>query len=585
MTSHEQVRRRWIVWWTCGALAFLPGHLGSAAPRRDDGTRANAESAVAGDPWIAPDASVDGMRSARLSPRLSRKAAEGTDELVDVIVTLRAPAAASLGAKRLGGRLGAVERRRFAGLPMRALQVPARALTSLAGDPAVGFVAADTYVYAQSLPARQTAHVPGSTSALNTPNVNYRGAGVTTAVLDTGVYPHDDFYRTLMGQLDFVNGAHGVVTSLSDPYGHGTHVAGMLGADGYNSTGAKYQGVATRANVISLRVLDSYGRGKLSDVLDGLDWVLSTGRQQYNVRLVNLSFGKGVDEAQALDPLVQAVEALWDAGVVVIVSAGNFGQSGHYTISSPGNSRKVITVGSLTDNGTGTTAGDDYVSTYSSRGPTLYDHVLKPDLVAPGNKVIAPYASSSRLGSLLPSSRIFCGVSGSCSWRYMRLSGTSMAAAMVSGAVARMLDKDPSLGPNTIKARLMKTARKIPGDPTLVGAGVLDVEAAMNATGYMYTYALSPLMNLNTSGTVVHVQNTAQLWGSSQWSAGYLWSDGSLWSSSAPLAVSGYLWSEGSLWSDSSLWADGYLWSTGFLWSEAVRPAAVTIEDQDEAAP
>jgi serine protease AprX len=322
-------------------------------------------------------------------------------------------------------------------------------------------------------------------------------------------------------------------------------------------------------------------------VLAALDWILYPGKAQFDIRIVNLSFGKGVEEPQACDPLVQAVNAVWDAGVVVIVSAGNFGHSGHYTVSSPGNSRKVITVGSLTDAGTGTSYGDDFVSTFSSRGPTLFDHVLKPDLVAPGNKIVAPYAGSSRLGALVPSDRVFCGVSGStCNWRYLRLSGSSMAAAMVSGAAARMLQKDPSLSPSTVKARLMKSARKIAGDPTLTGAGVLDVEAAMNASGVMSVSALSPLMGLSASGTtVVYVQDTARLWGSSTWSANYIWKDAYLWSSAAPLGVSGYLWSNGSLWSDSSLWADGYLWSNGFLWSEAVAPSSVTIEDPDVVTP
>jgi serine protease AprX len=571
MKSRGPRKRRWIAWGLCGVLALAPGRLVSEAVPSD-----------------AVDPGLSAAAAGKLSPLLAHKAEAsvvGSQEMVDVIVTFPSVSAAAASTRRLASELGLVERRSYRRLPFRAVRVPAGSLKALASEPAVRFVSSDSLVHSASLPARQTARVPGSTTALNTTNTSYRGSGVTAAILDTGVWPHDDYYYTLIGQFDFVNGAGGVQTSLSDPYGHGTHVAGMLGADGYNSTGAKYQGVATRTNVLSLRVLDSYGHGRLSDVLDALDWILVYGKQTYNIRIANLSFGKGVEEAQALDPLVQAVNAVWDAGVVVIVSAGNFGQSGHFTISSPGNSRKVITVGSVTDRGTGTNYSDDFISTFSSRGPTLFDHVLKPDLVAPGNKVVAPYSSGSRLGSLLPSDRVFCGVSGSCTWRYLRLSGTSMAAGLVSGAVARMLNKDPSLGPNTIKARLMKSARKVPGDPTVTGAGVLDVEAAMNATGYMYTTALSPLMNLSWDGSVVYVQNTAQLWGSSQWSAGSLWSDASLWSNAPPLSVTGYLWSEGSLWSDSSLWSDGELWSDGFIWSLTVQPSSVDIEDPDEGNP
>jgi serine protease AprX len=571
MSSRGRMTRRWIVWAVSGFLALTPGHFVSEAIPSDD-------------PEIE---TLDPAEGAKLSPALAEKAlASGLDaeETIDVIVSFHDQAAAS--GSSFDPALGAVEGRVYASLPFKAVKVPAGSLKALAKDPSVSFISPDSDVFAASESARQTARVPGSTPALNTPNAAFRGTGVTVAVLDTGVWLHCDYYRAPVWQLNFLNGAGGILTDPIDPYGHGTHVAGMVTGDGYCSSNAQYQGASTKANVVSLRVLDAYGRGRLSDVLAALDWIVYPGKAQFNIRVANLSFGKGVETAQAVDPLVQAVNAVWDAGVVVVVSAGNFGGSGHYTISSPGNSRKVITVGSLTDAGTGTNYSDDFVSTFSSSGPTLFDHVLKPDLVAPGNKVVAPFSTSSRLGSLLPASRIFCGVTGSlCPGRYMRLSGTSMAAAVVSGAVARMLEKNPSLTPSSVKARLMKSSRKIPGDPTRTGTGVLDVEAAMNASGTLSGQALSPLMGLSANGTVVYVQNTAQLWGSTQWAAGSLWSDGYLWSSSAPLGVSGYLWSNGSLWSDSSLWADGSLWSTGFLWSEAVQPTSVAIEDPDEVNP
>jgi serine protease AprX len=239
----------------------------------------------------------------------------------------------------------------------------------------------------------------------------------------------------------------------------------------------------------------------------------------------------------------------------------------------------VITVGSLTDGGGGTNFGDDYVSSFSSRGPTLFDHVLKPDLLAPGNRIMAPYSEGSALGPLVGSDKIVCGYS------YLRLSGTSMAAGLVSGAVARMLQKDPSLMPDTVKARLMKSARKMAGDPTETGAGVLDVDAAMNATGVMTAPALSPLMQLSPAGDMAFVQDTAQLWESSDWSAPQIWANGFLWTNAAPLGANGYLWSNAYLWSNSNLWANSYLWSNGFLWSEAVRPASVDVEDPDEVQP
>jgi serine protease AprX len=508
----------------------------------------------------------------KLSRSLESSEGGASDEMVDVVVTFKPGTRATV--KGLGAKLGGRAKRGLSTLPFQTLQIPASNLEALARDPAVEFVSPDSAVYAASPAARETAHVPGSATASGSGNQGWRGQGVTVAVVDTGVYPHGDFYA-LAGQLDFLNGAHAAPMQLIDTYGHGTHVAGMIGADGRNSTAGKFQGVGTQAQVLSLRALDPTGRGSLSDVLQALDWLVTTGISQHNVRVVNLSMGKSVDEAQALDPLVAAVEAVWDAGAVVVVSAGNYGRDGHYTVTSPGNARKVITVGSLTDNATGTDFSDDYVSTFSSRGPTMYDRVLKPDLLAPGNKVIGPFAKNAQLG-YNTNFRVYCGFRGKgCVDKYLEMSGTSMAAAMVSGAVARMLDKDPSLTPSTVKARLMQTARKIPGDPTTVGTGVLNVEDALNARGTVSGQALSPLMNLSPETNTVYVQDPALLWGGADWSAGSLWPDGYLW----PDASDGYLSSEGSLWPDSYLWADAYLWSNGFLWSEALRPVTSDIQD------
>ncbi len=468
-------------------------------------------------------------------------------------------------------------------LPFRSVRVLASELPTLAARSNIRYITPDSAVLGASAVARQTARVPGSLGAPLSANAGYTGQGVTVAVVDTGVAAHPDFY-SLAGQFNFVGGTNGAPMSKTDGFGHGTHVAGMIGSTGSHSSSAKYQGVATSARIVGLRVLDSQGRGQMSDVLASLDWILRVGIPQYNVRVANLSLGKGVETVQAQDPLVQAVDALWDAGVVVVVSAGNHGESGHFTISSPGNSRKVITVGSVSDNGTGGIY-DDYVSTFSSRGPTLFDHVLKPDVLAPGNRIMAPYAEGSTIGTLVTPDRIKCGHSyvTSCSTRYLRLSGTSMAAGLVSGAVARMLHKDPSLTPSTVKARLMKTARKVWGDPTTTGAGVLDVDAAMNATGQISVKALSPLMQLSSNGAVAYVQDTSALWGGTQWANGYLWADGFLWTNASPLGANGYLWSESYLWSNSFLWANSFLWSNGFLWSDAVAPASVDAEDPGEA--
>lgn len=255
---------------------------------------------------------------------------------------------------------------------------------------------------------------------------------------------------------------------------------------------------ARRAKLLSLRALDYDGRGVASDTIAALDWLLSYGKY-FDVEVVNMSIGKGVEESNAAEPLVLAVEQVWDAGITVAVAAGKFGRDGHMTITSPANSRKVITVGSLTDSGTADFA-DDYPSTYSSMGPTLGDHVLKPDLIAPGNKVTAAVSAGAKLFGDLPQ-RIgkFRSSSGAddyvyCGADYLELSGTSMAVPLVAATAARMLDKDPTLSPATIKARLMRSTHKIEADPTAAGAGVLDIDAALDATGTVSGEALSPLM-------------------------------------------------------------------------------------------
>ncbi|MET0551457.1 MAG: S8 family peptidase [Vicinamibacteria bacterium] len=555
---------------THGLYALLTTTLLTARPgvaaAQDPGTLQFASS--------VDDATVKLSRDLSLLPPTTNSF---SSQMVDVVVAVESTSSLDDG---IAQRAGAIRRQQYASLPYQSLRVPKSALQKLASDPLVHYVTADAVVTGASQPARQAARVPGSSVYLNTPNAAYRGAGVTVAVIDTGVSDHPDFYARV-GQFDFLNGAAGVPMAFTDGFGHGSHVAGMIGGTGLQSTSAKYQGAATEAGIVSLRVLDAQGKGHLSDVLAALDWILTVGKAQFDIRVVNLSLGKGVQEAQALDPLVQAVNAVWDAGVVVVVSAGNHGDSGHYTVTSPGNSRKVITVGSVTDQGSGTNLNDDKVSSFSSRGPTLFDKVLKPDLVAPGNKIVAPFAPGATLATLLPPSRVFCGTGGTCSWRYLQLSGTSMAAGVVSGAVARMIDKDPSLTPATVKARLMRTARKMSGDPTAIGAGALDVESAMNATGVLNGQALSPLMKLSSNGQIAYVQDTAQLWGGSSWSAGNLWAQGYLWTDASLLGSAGYLWSNAYLWTNANLWADAYLWTNGFLWTEAVAPASIGVEDVD----
>jgi serine protease AprX len=248
-----------------------------------------------------------------------------------------------------------------------------------------------------------------------------------------------------------------------------------------------------------------------------------------------------VYESYKLDPLCQAVEQAWKNGIVVIVAAGNYGRdddagnNGYGTITAPGNDPYAITVGAMNTMGTADRT-DDVIASYSSKGPTLFDHVIKPDLVAPGNLIISLYTPGETLsqqnpGNEIPTSLYQTSGSSASSGTYFILSGTSMAAPMVSGATALMLQRNPSLTPDQVKARLMKTAFKnliqasVVTDPVTgqtfyeqadvftVGAGYLDVQAALSNSDLapaMAGSALSPTATINSQGSVGKLRSMGQ---------------------------------------------------------------------------
>jgi len=307
-------------------------------------------------------------------------------------------------------------------------------------------------------------------------NLGFDGAGVGVAVIDSGVNQVADL-GVLGSKASRVVYSQNFDTSTSttgDLYGHGTHVAGIIAGNGSNSTCSNcdvtFRGIAPSASIINLRVLDQNGSATDSAVIAGIQQAIAL-KSQYNIRVINLSLGRGVFESYTLDPICQAVEQAWNAGIVVVVAAGNYGRDnsnnnyGYGTITSPGNDPYVITVGAMKTMGT-PDRSDDLIATYSSKGPTMLDHVVKPDLVAPGNLIASELASTSDSlyslypQNLIPISDYTISNNGNSSSTYYRLSGTSMAAPMVSGAAALLLQQNPLLTPDQIKARLMKTAYK-----------------------------------------------------------------------------------------------------------------------------
>lgn len=369
-------------------------------------------------------------------------------------------------------------------------------------------------------------------------------------------------------------------SSTTDRYGHGTLVAGIIAGKGTAAkrVGFNYTGVAPDASLVTVRVLDDTGSGRLSDVLAGINWVL-TNKTRYKIRVVNMSFGMPAVESYKSDPLCLATKRLYDAGIVTVVSAGNFGRSAagdvaYGSIASPGNSPWVVTVGAVNDHGTAQRS-DDTVATYSSRGPSRsydqaghqFDHLVKPDLVASGNHVVGPEAEGNWIVSHYPTYHLDDVGGTSSRGQYMFLHGTSMAAPVVSGVVAMMLNVNPGLTPAQVRSILAYTAQTLPGSSVFdQGAGEVNGEGAVHLA-----YALKGASLSSTSpGTVLlspsrMPQPTSTLSGEHvSWSRGYvLMADGR--TGSSQLVQAG-----GVLFADGILFAEGIMVARGINTNECV---------------
>lgn len=272
------------------------------------------------------------------------------------------------------------------------------------------------------------------------------GKGVGVAVLDTGVYLHEDFKDRVTAFADYVNHR----TQPYDDNGHGTHISAIIGGSGVSSEG-KYRGVAPGCSIISVKVLDHKGNGYASDVLAGLKWIREH-KEEYGIRIVNISVGSlSRRDMTENSILVRGVNAAWDDGLVVVVAAGNHGP-GRMTITTPGISRKVITVGCSDDHKEVDVMGSRMVD-YSGRGPTLAC-VCKPDIVAPGSGIVS-----------------CCNEPG----RYFSKSGTSMSTPLVSGAIALLLEKHPEMSNKDVKLRIRERAVDLGLPHNQQGWGKLDV--------------------------------------------------------------------------------------------------------------
>ena len=308
-------------------------------------------------------------------------------------------------------------------------------------------------------------HVVG-TSELWLSDSNLQGKGVGVAVVDSGIAKTRDL--RVKAAVNFNRDYH----DSADRYGHGTFVAGIIAGNGKSSNG-KFLGVAPRATLYNVRVSADNGMTYVSDVVDALQWIYEN-KDKTKIRVVNMSLNQSVPESYHTSPLDAAVEILWFNGIVVVVSAGNNGDEGT-TLYPPANDPFVITVGATDDRGT-LTKGDDEVTTFSAYG-TTEDGFAKPDLVAPGRNIVGllPENGKLNMGKAHPKNQIDS--------TYFKMSGTSISTPVVSGAIALLLQDEPELNPDQIKARLMATADKnwAGYNPTTAGAGYLDINAAVYA--------------------------------------------------------------------------------------------------------
>jgi serine protease AprX len=301
------------------------------------------------------------------------------------------------------------------------------------------------------------------------------GQGVTVAVIDSGIADHPDFTGRLISTVEY---------PTSDLYGHGTHVAGIIGGDG-SVSGGVYTGIAPGVSLIGLGVSDGFGMAYESDVVEALEWV-HNNKDTFNIRAVNLSLNSVVEDSYHNSGIDAAVEILWLNGVVVVASVGNKGPAGGHNTAktAPANDPYIIVVGASDEKATADMS-DDEVAPFSSHGTTA-DGYVRPDIVAPGTNIYSTLSPDSSWGEIYPERLDFSG-------QYIRLSGTSMAAPMTTGVVALLLQDEPGLTPDQVKYRLLDTASEPQGNGDLL----LDAYAAVHGnTTESYSMAAMPHMLL-----------------------------------------------------------------------------------------
>ena len=379
--------------------------------------------------------------SSKVCPILSAKIISQANEELPVIIQLKRED------KRLEEGIMSLSTKVKKRLPLIngiACNLDIESIYRLASNPNVEFISFDAEVYALldiSVPTME-AQFPH--------DQGYKGKGITIAVIDTGVAPHQDLTlpdNRIVGFKDFVN-------NKNEPYddnGHGTHVAGIIAGNGYSSRG-KYTGIAPEANILAIKALNKRGSGNMSDIIAAVEYVIET-KDKHNTKILNLSFGSPTNMSYEKDPLCKSVREAKNAGLIVVAAAGNSGPN-ERTIVSPGISPDVITVGAVDDKRT-IDPSDDEIAFFSSRGPTR-EGLIKPDVVAPGVNINS--LSNTELDG------------------YKKMSGTSMATPLISGSIALLLDKHGDLSPDEVKQMLMDSCIDLKDSPENQGSGLVNLQ-------------------------------------------------------------------------------------------------------------
>jgi serine protease AprX len=562
---------------------------------------------------LAPSAAAAEQKQKPGQPKLDRALRElnsqSSSAPVPVIITATGDCPA------LGGWLEAHAQTRDQHPDIQAVSadIDARDLDSLSDVSCVKSVSFDAPVGAHAVTTVPAMTLDMVRSAVGSDQIGYTGSGIGVAVIDSGITNSPDLHDRIKAFYDFTRS--GQQAPAFDDFGHGSHIAATIASVG-KQNGYLWKGIAPSVKLIGLKVLDKNGKGTTSNVIKAITFA-TANKAALGIDVINLSLGHPIYESAATDPLVQAVERAVRAGIVVVASAGNYGTNpntglvGYAGITSPGNAPSAITVGAARTFGT-TDRSDDAVAPYSSRGPSWYDGFAKPDVVAPGDRIVAD-TSNGTLYNTLTQLRVAAlpGMSG----LYMRLTGSSMATAVVTGVVAQMLDANRSirepdgslmarLNPYAVKALLQYTATHLANTDALAqGAGEVNPAGAIALMRALDTrvepWTIGAVTPSTTFGGRAQVWSTNIVWGTSLlfaddnivWGTSSLWDDNIVWGTSADDNIvwgtsddnivwgTSVLWDDNIVWGTNCFWDDNIVWGTNVLWDDNIVWGTSDVDD------